>query len=71
MRGLPERQRLRVSLVMSSFEMAMPVVGLLACTFPLMNLGSLLGGLDPGAFGLAFMVARAVAVRSCALVRTI
>ena len=28
MRRLPSRQRLRVSLVMSSFEMAMPVVGL-------------------------------------------
>ena len=28
-RGLPSRQRLRVSLLMSSFEMAMPVVGLL------------------------------------------
>jgi putative Mn2+ efflux pump MntP len=27
--GLPSRQRLRVSLLMSSFEMAMPVVGLL------------------------------------------
>lgn len=30
MRGVPSRQRLRVSLVMSGFEMAMPVVGLLA-----------------------------------------
>ena len=29
MRGLPSRQRLRVSVLMSSFEMAMPVVGLL------------------------------------------
>jgi putative Mn2+ efflux pump MntP len=29
MRGLPERERLRVSLVMSGFEMAMPIVGLL------------------------------------------
>jgi putative Mn2+ efflux pump MntP len=28
-RGLPERQRLRVSLLMSAFEMAMPIVGLL------------------------------------------
>ena len=28
-RGLPRRERLRVSLLMSSFEMAMPVVGLL------------------------------------------
>ena len=30
LRGLPSRRRLRVSLVMSGFEMAMPVVGLLA-----------------------------------------
>lgn len=29
MRGLPHRERLRVSLLMSSFEMAMPVLGLL------------------------------------------
>jgi putative Mn2+ efflux pump MntP len=29
MRGLPKRQRLRVSLLMSGFEMVMPVVGLL------------------------------------------
>jgi putative Mn2+ efflux pump MntP len=29
MRGLPPRERLRVSLLMSGFEMAMPVVGLL------------------------------------------
>jgi putative Mn2+ efflux pump MntP len=29
MRGLPRRQRLRISLLMSSFEMAMPIVGLL------------------------------------------
>jgi putative Mn2+ efflux pump MntP len=29
MRGLPSRQRLRVSLLMSAFEMAMPVLGLL------------------------------------------
>ncbi|HEY8776701.1 MAG TPA: manganese efflux pump [Gaiellaceae bacterium] len=29
MRGLPPRQRLRVSVLMSSFEMAMPVAGLL------------------------------------------
>jgi putative Mn2+ efflux pump MntP len=28
MRGLPPRQRMRVSLLMSGFEMAMPVVGL-------------------------------------------
>src|SRR5438445_4440150 len=40
MRGLPKRERLRVSLVMSSFEMAMPVVGLLLGH----ALGHLIGG---------------------------
>ena len=41
MGGLPARQRLRVSLLMSSFEMAMPVLGLL--------LGRVLGHLVGGA----------------------
>jgi putative Mn2+ efflux pump MntP len=41
MRGLPPQQRLRISLLMSSFEMAMPVVGLL--------LGHVLGRLVGGA----------------------
>ena len=39
-RGLPSRQRLRVSLLMSGFEMAMPIVGLLMGR----ALGSLVGG---------------------------
>lgn len=38
-RGLPPKQRLRISLVMSGFEMAMPVVGLLLGR----ALGSLIG----------------------------
>jgi putative Mn2+ efflux pump MntP len=38
--GLPKRQRLRLSLVMASFEMAMPVLGLLIGH----GLGSALGG---------------------------
>lgn len=38
--GLPARQRLRVSLLMSGFEMAMPIVGLLLGH----ALGSLVGG---------------------------
>ena len=38
--GLPARSRLRVSLLMSSFEMAMPVVGLLAGR----ALGTIVGG---------------------------
>ena len=44
-----------------------PVVGLVACTFPMMSLGALLGGIDPVALGLAFLVALAVAILSCAL----
>jgi manganese efflux pump family protein len=40
MRGLPARERLRVSLLMSAFEMAMPVVGLLLGH----ALGHLIGG---------------------------
>ena len=40
MRGLPARARLRVSLLMSSFEMAMPVVGLLVGR----ALGAIVGG---------------------------
>lgn len=40
-RGLPARDRLRVSLLMAGFEMAMPIVGLL--------LGRALGGLVGGA----------------------
>jgi putative Mn2+ efflux pump MntP len=40
MRGLPPRVRLRVSLLMSSFEMAMPVVGLLIGR----TLGTFVGG---------------------------
>ena len=40
MRGLPKRDRLRVSVLMSSFEMAMPVVGLLVGR----ALGDLVGG---------------------------
>ena len=40
MRGLPSRERRRVSLLMSSFEMAMPVVGLLLGH----ALGHLIGG---------------------------
>jgi putative Mn2+ efflux pump MntP len=41
MQGLPRRQRLRVSLLMSAFEMVMPVVGLLIGR----GLGTALGGI--------------------------
>jgi manganese efflux pump family protein len=40
-RGLPARERLKASLVMSSFEMAMPVVGLLLGR----GLGAVIGGI--------------------------
>ena len=40
LQGLPKRERLRVSLVMSAFEMAMPLVGLLIGR----GLGSAIGG---------------------------
>ncbi|MDR3632975.1 MAG: ABC transporter permease subunit [Isosphaeraceae bacterium] len=44
-----------------------PVISLVGCAFPLMSLGALLGGIDPVALGMAFLVALAVAVLSCAL----
>jgi putative Mn2+ efflux pump MntP len=55
MRGLPRRERLRVSLLMSSFEMAMPVVGVL--------IGDVFGRLVGGA---ANGIARSRCLRSSA-----
>ena len=40
LQGLPKRERLRISLLLSSFEMAMPIVGLLAGR----GLGGVVGG---------------------------
>jgi ABC-type transport system involved in multi-copper enzyme maturation permease subunit len=48
-----------------------PVVGLVACTFPVMSVGGLLGGIDPLALGMALLVALAVATLGCVLALTI
>jgi ABC-type Na+ efflux pump permease subunit len=45
----------------------LPVLGLVACALPVISLGTLLGGLDPAAMGLAFLVTMDVAVLGCAL----
>ena len=53
LRGLPRRERLRVSLLMSSFEMTMPVVGLLLGN----GLGRAVGGAaDYAAIGILVAV---------------
>jgi hypothetical protein len=44
-----------------------PVLGLLACAYPVMSLGGLLGGIEPMALTMAFLVALAVAVLGCVL----
>jgi ABC-type transport system involved in multi-copper enzyme maturation permease subunit len=45
----------------------MPVFGLVACTWPVMAIASLLGGIDPLALTLAFAIILTVAVFACAL----
>ena len=45
----------------------MPVVGLVVCAFPVMSLGTMLGGMDPVAVAMAFLVALAVAILGCVL----
>ena len=49
----------------------MPVVGLVGCALPVMSLATMLGGIDPEALTIAFLVALAVAILSCALALTI
>jgi ABC-type transport system involved in multi-copper enzyme maturation permease subunit len=44
-----------------------PVLGLVAGALPVISLGTLLGGLDPEAMGLAFLVTMDVAILGCAL----
>ena len=44
----------------------LPVFGLVACTWPVMAISSLLGGIDPIALTLAFAIILAVAVLGCA-----
>jgi ABC-type transport system involved in multi-copper enzyme maturation permease subunit len=48
-----------------------PVLGLIACAWPVIGLGTLLGGLDPEAMGLAFLVTVDVAILGCALALTL
>ena len=45
----------------------MPVVGLVVCALPVMSLGALLGGMDPQAVAMAFLIALAVAILGCVL----
>jgi len=45
----------------------MPVVGLVVCALPVMSLGTMLGGIDPVALTMAFLVALAVAMLGCVL----
>ena len=45
----------------------LPVFGLVACTWPVMAISSLLGGIDPIALTLAFAIILAVAVLGCTI----
>jgi ABC-type transport system involved in multi-copper enzyme maturation permease subunit len=45
----------------------MPVLGLVACSWPVMGISSLLGGIDPVALTLAFAIILAVAVLGCTM----
>jgi ABC-type transport system involved in multi-copper enzyme maturation permease subunit len=45
----------------------LPVLGLVACSWPIMAIGSLLGGIDPTALTLAFAVILVMAVLGCTL----
>jgi ABC-type transport system involved in multi-copper enzyme maturation permease subunit len=49
------------------FARMIPTVGLVACTVPILGLGTLMGGLDPNAMGLALLVTFDVAVFGCCL----
>jgi ABC-type transport system involved in multi-copper enzyme maturation permease subunit len=48
-----------------------PVLSLVACTLPVLSLGALLGGIDPFALAMAFLVVLAVALLGCVLALTI
>ena len=45
----------------------LPVFSLVACTWPVMAISSLLGGIDPIALSLAFAIILAIAVLGCAM----
>jgi ABC-type transport system involved in multi-copper enzyme maturation permease subunit len=45
----------------------LPVLGLVACSWPVLALSSLLGGIDPQALALAFAIILAVALLGCSM----
>jgi ABC-type transport system involved in multi-copper enzyme maturation permease subunit len=45
----------------------LPILGLVACTWPVLSIGSLLGGIDPTALTLAFAIILAVALLGCTM----
>jgi ABC-type transport system involved in multi-copper enzyme maturation permease subunit len=49
----------------------LPVFGLIACSWPVMALGTLLGGIDPAALVQALVVVLAVAVLGCTMALTL
>jgi ABC-type transport system involved in multi-copper enzyme maturation permease subunit len=49
----------------------LPVFGLVACTWPVMAISSLLGGIDPIALTLAYAIIVAVAVLGCTIALTL
>ena len=49
----------------------LPILGLVACTWPVLAICSLLGGIDPTALTLAFAIILAVALLGCAMALTL
>ncbi len=49
----------------------LPILGLIACTWPVLAIGSLLGGIDPTALTLAFAIILAVAILGCTMALTL
>ena len=45
----------------------LPILGLVACTWPVLSISSLLGGIDPTAVTIAFLIILAVALLGCSL----
>ncbi|MEO6811784.1 MAG: ABC transporter permease, partial [Isosphaeraceae bacterium] len=49
----------------------LPVFGLIACALPVLSLSTLLGGMDPLALGLAFLITTCLALLGCTLALTL
>jgi ABC-type transport system involved in multi-copper enzyme maturation permease subunit len=49
----------------------LPILGLVACTWPVLAISSLLGGIDPTALTLAFAIILAVALVGCVMAMTL